>query len=85
MKLRISKRIQMARQRHAVIASDPRPAAEEKHYAPKAIAELWGIDPSTVRKLFRDMPGVLKLGEKGKTTLRIPQSVLEQFHREKVR
>lgn len=61
--------------------------ATERHYTPKEIAELWQVDPCTVRRLIQDEPGVLKLGNAGSRrskrayiTLRVPQSVLERLH-----
>jgi hypothetical protein len=56
----------------------------EKHYAPAELAEIWGVDPETIRNIFRDEPGVLKLGNNGGKrtyiTLRIPESVAERVH-----
>ena len=58
----------------------------EKHYSPSELAELWGVSPQTIRDLFKDEDGVLKLGSDGtKTrradkTLRIPHSVAERVH-----
>lgn len=54
---------------------------EERHYTVKEIAEQWGLGTSTVRRLFIDEPGVLRLGHLGRRTkrdyvsLRIPASV----------
>jgi hypothetical protein len=61
----------------------------EKHYSVAEIAEMWGLSPSAVRRIFQNEPGVLALGEprpkfgrrRGKVTLRIPQSVLERVYR----
>lgn len=68
------------------------PPSTEKHYSPKEVAALWGLDESTVRKRFQDVAGVLKLtrpvsrrGKRSYVTLRIPQSVLDSFHRERSR
>jgi hypothetical protein len=58
-----------------------------KHFTPAQLAEAWGLSPDTIRKLFRDEPGVLKLGrassrfKQGYVTLRIPQDVAERVHR----
>jgi hypothetical protein len=61
---------------------------DERHYTPTEIAEMWGLDPKVIRNLFRQEPGVLKIGndkstyrKRAHTTLRIPQSVLERVHR----
>ena len=63
-------------------------AALEKHYTVVEIAELWQFSPDTVRALFRNRPGVLKVGT-GETrhkrpylSLRIPESILQQVHAE---
>jgi hypothetical protein len=57
----------------------------EKHYTPAELAEIWGVDPETIRNVFRNEPGVLKLGNGGGKrayiTLRIPESVAERVHR----
>lgn len=58
----------------------------EKHYAPDELAELWGVSTETIRSIFRDEPGVLKIGKtggkykRGYVTLRIPESVAERIH-----
>jgi hypothetical protein len=64
--------------------------ATEKHYTPKEIAALWGISDSTVRRLFEDAPGVLKIcmptllrnhrKHKPHVSLHIPASVLARVH-----
>jgi hypothetical protein len=64
--------------------------AQEKHYSVQEIAEMWGLSSEKVRKMFQDVPGVLKLGfsstsKKGRKpyiTLRIPASVLARFHQD---
>lgn len=64
--------------------------AEEKHYTVAEIAQLWGVCDNTIISLFRDQPGVLKLGRRTLTrrkrqyvTLRIPASVLSRVHSER--
>jgi hypothetical protein len=60
---------------------------DEKHYSPADLASAWSFDVETVRNIFRDEPGVLKVGEKnpkGKRaylTLRIPESVAVRVHK----
>jgi hypothetical protein len=60
---------------------------DEKHYSPADLAKAWSFDVETVRNIFRDEPGVLKIGEKnprGKRmylTLRIPESVAVRVHK----
>ena len=62
----------------------------ERHFTPKELAELWRLDESTVRRMFQDEPGVLKIGQTGRrskrdyVTLRIPASTAARFHRERV-
>jgi hypothetical protein len=58
----------------------------EKHFTPSDLAKAWGVSSETIRQLFRDEPGVIKLGDRGTKykrsylTLRIPQSVAERVH-----
>jgi hypothetical protein len=62
--------------------------ALEKHYTVTEIAELWHFSPDTVRALFRNRPGVLKIGtgetlhKRAYISLRIPESILQQVHAE---
>ena len=59
---------------------------DEKHFTPSDLAKAWGVSSETIRQLFRDEPGVIKLGDRGTKykrsylTLRIPQSVAERVH-----
>jgi hypothetical protein len=59
----------------------------ERHYTPKELADLWRLDQSTVRRMFQDEPGVLKIGSTGRrkkrdyVTLRIPASTAARFYR----
>jgi hypothetical protein len=64
----------------------------ERHFTAKQLAQLWGLDESTVRKIFQDEPGVLKIGKAGRrdgkrdyVSLRIPESVAVRVHRERSR
>ena len=56
-------------------------------YSVQQLAREWGLSPDTVRKLFQDEPGVMKLegkskkGRKPYTILRIPQNVVERVKR----
>ena len=62
----------------------------ERHYSVHEVAEMWGLSAEKVRKMFQDVPGVLKIGftstsKKGRkpyVTLRIPASVLARFHQD---
>jgi len=62
---------------------NPKFGAEEKHFTPQDLAEAWGVDVETIRNIFRDEPGVLKISNASKlrTTLRIPREVAERVHR----
>jgi len=63
-------------------------SALEKHYTCKEVGRLWGLSPDTVRKLFSDYPGVLKVAQPGRrfkrsyVSLRIPESTLQKRHAE---
>lgn len=67
--------------------SDP----SESHFTPAELAEAWQLDKSTIRRIFIDMPGVLKIGRRvarGKrryVTLRIPREIAERVYRERRR
>jgi hypothetical protein len=60
---------------------------DERHFSPSDLAKAWGVSAETVRQIFREEPGVLKIGKPGtKTkrgyfTLRIPEEVAERVHR----
>ncbi len=60
----------------------------QPHFTPSELAEMWGMHPSTVRRLFEAVPGVLKLSVSGSrgsrryVSLRIPESVAEAWYRE---
>jgi AraC-like DNA-binding protein len=62
------------------------PVELERHYSPAEVAKQWGISVDTVRRIFADAPGVLKIGHaesksKGKyVTLRIPERILRAHH-----
>ena len=62
----------------------------EPHFTPQEIAELWKVSPDTVIRLFDGQPGVLVLGttergrKRGKRMLRIPRTVLERVHRDRM-
>lgn len=63
----------------------------DRHFTPQEIAALWCVDENTIRRLFLDEPGVLRLGnlsKRGKrsyVTLRIPAAVAERVYRERTR
>jgi hypothetical protein len=62
--------------------------ALEKHFTVLELADLWQLSPDTIRALFRDTPGVLKISrparrnKRGYTSFRIPESVAQKRHAE---
>ena len=60
---------------------------DEKHYTPQELADAWGVSTETIRQIFREEQGVLKIGnphtrtKRGYFTLRIPKEVAERVHR----
>jgi hypothetical protein len=63
-------------------------AALERHYTATEVAKIWNISPDTVRDIFRNTVGVLKInqparrGKRSYLSLRIPESVLHKRHAE---
>ena len=62
--------------------------AEEKHYTPAEVGKIWALSVETVRRLFENEPGVLKMpnasgpsGRRRYKTLRIPASIVARVHR----
>jgi len=61
-------------------------SAIEKHYSVKEVALLWKVCSDTVRDIFKDVPGVLRIDrpktrrKRGYTSLRIPESVVHRVH-----
>jgi len=62
------------------------PSVVETHYSPAQLAKIWGLSVETIRSIFRDEPGVLKVGKtgakhrRGYVTLRISREVVERVH-----
>jgi hypothetical protein len=62
-------------------------ALTERRYSVKELAEMWGLSPAAIRRLFRNEPGVLRFGREKKghqrdyVTLRLPASVVERVYR----
>ena len=50
-------------------------------YTPRELADLWRLSEQSIRRMFQDRPGVLKIGsgnprgKRGYVTLRIPAGV----------
>jgi hypothetical protein len=71
----------------AAATSPVRDLALERHYSVYELSHLWGLSERTIRRLFSDEPGVVKLGheesrfKRGYMTLRIPESVVQRVHR----
>jgi AraC-like DNA-binding protein len=61
-------------------------ALTERHYSVKELAQMWGLSPTAIRRMFRNEPGVLRFGKENKghqrnyVTLRIPASVAERVY-----
>lgn len=61
--------------------------ALERHFTVREISEIWQVSDDTVRRVFRDEPGVLAIGseesrfKRGYLTLLIPESVVKVVHR----
>jgi hypothetical protein len=66
---------------------DPAFGVDNRHFKPEELAEAWGVSTETIRSIFREEPGVLKIGnpatrsKRGYFTLRIPEEVAERVHR----
>ena len=66
-------------------------AAIEKHYTVTEIAEAWGLKYDTVKRVFDDEPGVLRISNPRTLvrkkapyiTLRIPASVLDRVYQQR--
>ena len=61
-----------------------------RHFTAAELAEIWRLDESTIRRMFQDEPGVLKIGKShrrdGKRdyiTLRIPEAVAMRVYAER--
>jgi hypothetical protein len=55
--------------------------AFEKHYTIAELAELWNYSEATIRRMVMREDGVVKrLGLRGKTSYRIPESVARRIH-----
>ena len=61
--------------------------ARERHYSVREVAATWQLSQDTIRRLFKNEPGVLVLsprqrrGKRAYSTLRIPESVLQRVHK----
>jgi len=64
--------------------------AFSRHFSPAELAVIWNLDPTTIRRIFQDETGVLKIGKSSRrdgkrdyTTLRIPESVALRVYTER--
>ena len=63
--------------------------ATEKHYTPQEIADMWAVSANTVRREFRNEPGVIEFGSdetrwgRKRKLMRVPASVLIRVHERK--
>jgi hypothetical protein len=71
----------------AALSSPVDSVANERHYSVEEVGKMWTLGNDTVRRMFRNIPGVLvlrvdnhRIGKRRYETLRIPQSVLERVH-----
>ena len=60
--------------------------AAEHHFEPNELAKLWGVSAETIRNVFRDEPGVLRIahpngGKRKYVSMRVPESVAERVHK----
>lgn len=61
---------------------------DERHYSPSEIATQWNLSENTIRRIFAEEPGVMRIGQGSRLVgrkyrrrhivLRIPQSVFER-------
>lgn len=63
----------------------------EEYFTPKELATLSKLSEDTIRRMFQDEPGVMKIGQsnprgkRGYVTLRIPRSVAGRVFMERSR
>jgi hypothetical protein len=61
----------------------------ERHFTSRELAQTWKLDETTIRRMFQDEAGVMKIGKSGRrdkrdyVTLRIPESVAARVYRQK--
>jgi hypothetical protein len=73
--------------REKIRPQNPAFSIDEKHFTATELAQAWGVSAETIRQIFRNEQGVLKIGKSGTRvkrgyfTLRIPMEVAERVHR----
>jgi len=60
-------------------------SATEQHYTPAQVAKMWALSEQSIRRIFRDRPGVVVLGSRKRIMVRISESVLAAVHDERSR
>jgi hypothetical protein len=76
----------MAAPAYRLVESGRAECALEAYFTPKDIADQWKLSEDTIRRLFQDEPGVLKIGnpnprgKRGYVTLRILRSVMLRLY-----
>ena len=88
----LAERQRLMRERLAPVQLPEQPGVIvfQRHYTPKELSAVWRLDETTIRRLFIDQPGVLKIGKSGRRdgkrdylSLRIPESVARRVHGER--
>ena len=64
----------------------------ERHFTAAELGDLWRLDESTIRRMFQEEPGVLKIGKSNRrdgkrdyVTLRIPAGVARRVYQERTK
>ena len=78
-------RLQEKARKRNVVEPAPEPATEkpisqDRHFTANEVAALWRMHPSTIRRIFGSMIGVIKYGTGKYRTLYIPSRLLEEVH-----
>jgi hypothetical protein len=56
------------------------PISQDRHFTANEVAALWHMHPSTIRRIFGSVIGVIKYGVGKYRTLYIPARLLEETH-----
>src|SRR6476620_4778523 len=87
--MRMKMRRRMPPEPEPVAAAVPAAPPEPECVTPEELARRWHVSPTTIRRWFRDEPGVLKWGtavsrpgkKRAHLSMRIPFSVVERLQR----
>ena len=66
-------------------AADAGSGGVSAFWTPQEVADRWKVDVSFVRKLLKDVDGVLRLGQGKHQTIRVPAAVLTQYEQQRMR